>query len=116
MFIYRVPNSYLIIKNVRIGFQHSTNGGDMEVIVIESKAFQELLNQLVERLQPTEKELNKWIDGKEAMEILHINSKSTLQKMRDNGEIEFSKINDRTILYNRFSIEEFIESKKSKTF
>ena len=42
----------------------------MEVIVIESKAFQELLNQLVERLQPTEKELNKWIDGKEAMEIL----------------------------------------------
>ena len=106
----------MIIKNVRIGFQHSTNGGDKEVIVIESKAFQELLNQLVERLQPTEKELNKWIDGKEVMEILHINSKSTLQKMRDNGEIEFSKINDRTILYNRFSIEEFIESKKSKTF
>ncbi|WP_185096857.1 helix-turn-helix domain-containing protein [Roseivirga seohaensis] len=104
------------IKSVRIGFQHNTNGGTMEVIVIESKAFEELLNQLVEKLQPTEKELNKWIDGKEAMEILHITAKSTLQKMRDNGEIEFSKINDRTILYNRFSIEEFIESKKSKTF
>ncbi len=106
----------MIIKNIRIGIQHSTNRNDMEVIVIESKAFQELLNQLVERLQPTEKELNKWIDGKEAMEILHIGAKSTLQKMRDNGEIEFSKINEKNILYNRFSIEEFIESKKSKTF
>lgn len=38
----------------------------------------------------------------------HYRQKYT-SKMRDNGEIEFSKINDRTILYNRFSIEEFIE-------
>ncbi|WP_421896444.1 helix-turn-helix domain-containing protein [Marinoscillum sp.] len=88
----------------------------MDVIVIESKAFFALIDQVVEKLEPSKKQLDKWIDGAEAMKILHITSKSTLQKMRDNGEIEYSKVNERTILYNRFSIEEYIESKKFKTF
>lgn len=85
----------------------------MDVIVIESKAFHALIDEITRNLKPGK---DKWIDGKEAMEILHISSKTTLQKLRDNGEIEFSKIRDRNILYNRFSIEEYIESKKSKTF
>lgn len=85
-----------------------------EVIIIESKAFYALLQKAVEQIQP--KERDKWIDGKECMEMLHIASKSTLQKHRDNGDFEFSKINAQTILYNRFSVEEFIESRKSETF
>jgi len=86
----------------------------MDVIVIESKAFYELLDKAVEHLQPNEKQLNKWVDGKECMGILKI-QKTKLQQLRDNGEIEFSKM-DRNILYNRFSLEEYIEKHKHKTF
>jgi len=87
----------------------------MEVIVIESEAFFELIKEVVNKISPSEKQLNKWIDAQEAMDLLKV-KKTTLQTLRDNGEIEFSKINKQTILYNRFSIEEFIENKKSTTF
>ncbi|MEQ8470045.1 MAG: helix-turn-helix domain-containing protein [Marinoscillum sp.] len=88
----------------------------MDVIVIESDAFYALLEQAVQKLGNDKERVDKWIDGSEAMEILRIKSLTTLQKLRDEGEIEFSKINAKTILYNRFSIEEFIERKKSSIF
>ncbi|MEP0367416.1 MAG: helix-turn-helix domain-containing protein [Cyclobacteriaceae bacterium] len=87
----------------------------MDVIVIETEAFYALLEKAMERLQPNEPRLNKWIDAEEAMSLLGV-AKTTLQNMRNNGDIEFSKINSKTILYNRFSIEQYIENNKSETF
>ncbi|MEP4534613.1 MAG: helix-turn-helix domain-containing protein [Cyclobacteriaceae bacterium] len=87
----------------------------MDVIVIETEAFYALLEKAMERLQPNEPRLNKWVDGEEAMNLLGI-GKTTLQNMRNNGDIEFSKVNPKTILYNRFSIEQYIENNKSETY
>jgi hypothetical protein len=87
----------------------------MEVICIESQALKELIDQTVKRLgQKYNTPLDKWIDGEEAMRMLRIKSPTTLQKLRDEFEIEYSKINSKTIIYDRNSIDNFIERKKQK--
>jgi hypothetical protein len=84
-------------------------------ICLEDKAFYELIDQVVERLATIHnRTADKWIDGKEAMEKLHCKS-TTLQKLRDEEQIIFSKMGN-IILYDRFSIDAYIESNKSKTF
>lgn len=88
----------------------------MDVVVIEKEAFYKLIDEVVGHLsEKYNRPVDKWIDGDEAMRILRIKSTS-LQKLRDEGKIEFSKINAKTILYNRFSIDEFIEKNKRSTF
>lgn len=87
----------------------------MEVICIESQALKELIDQTVQRLgQKYNAPLDKWIDGDEAMRILKIKSPTTLQKLRDEFEIEYSKVTSKTIIYDRSSIDDFIERKKQK--
>nr|WKN34351.1 helix-turn-helix domain-containing protein [Tunicatimonas sp. TK19036] len=88
----------------------------MNVICLEEKAFYELIERVVERLSekhnvPPE----KWIDGEQAMQKLRIKSTTTLQKLRDEGKIEFSKMG-KIILYNSFSIDAYIEQNKKTTF
>lgn len=89
----------------------------MNVICLEEKAFYELVENVVERLSSKHQvPLHKWIDAEQAMEKLHIKSTTTLQKLRDEGKIEFTKVNAKTILYNSFSIDAFLESNKRSTF
>ena len=59
---------------------------------------------------------NPWVDTDEAMGILKIKSKTTLQELRDEREIVFSQPRKKHILYNRTSILAYIEKHKSKTF
>jgi len=72
----------------------------MEVISIESKAFQELI-QRIENIDLYVKSLiqpnidDVWIDSYKVCTILKISQK-TLQRLRDNNRIMFSKINRRT--------------------
>ena len=87
----------------------------MNVVCLEEKAFYALIDEVVNRLgEKNNDKTDKWIDGAEAMNILKI-GKSTLQKLRDEGEIEYSKMG-KIILYNRFSIEEYIERNKREIF
>ncbi|OEK01137.1 hypothetical protein BFP97_06275 [Roseivirga sp. 4D4] len=89
----------------------------MNVICLDEPAFYELIEQVVERLsekQSTPKD--KWIDGEEAMRMLRITSSSTLQKYRDEGKIRFSQPNKRFILYDRESINEFLDKNAKDTF
>ena len=84
---------------------------DAKFICLEDQAFYELIDQVVERLaEKHNRPLNKWIDGKEAMELLHCKS-TKLQELRDHLSIEHSKMGN-IILYNRFSIDEYIEKNK----
>ena len=92
----------------------------MEVIVIDSKAFEELkkefkiivksaLKEMLESLNGTG--VSDWIPEKEAQKLLHFRSKSSWQKMRDQGIIVFSQTG-RKILYSRKSILAFLEKNK----
>lgn len=89
----------------------------MEVICLEDAAFYTLIEQVVARLQEKHgKEAVKWISDVEAMKLLNITSKTTLQKFRDEGKIRFSQPEKKIILYDRDSILEFLEKNAKNTF
>lgn len=89
----------------------------MEVICLEEAAFYSLVEQVVERLKiqhGVNKE--KWISDEQAMELLNIKSKTTLQKLRDEGKLRFSQPQKKIILYDRVSIDEYLEKNARNTF
>jgi flagellar biosynthesis/type III secretory pathway chaperone len=89
----------------------------MEVICLEDKAFYALIEQVVSRLKTENTNLPaRWITAEEAMTILQIKSATTLQKLRDVGKIRFSQPEKKIILYDRESINEFIEKNARNTF
>lgn len=82
----------------------------MEVICLEDEAFYLLIDKVVARIKEKEgiKE-DRWISGDRAMEMLRIKSKTTLQKLRDEGKIRFSHPEKKIILYDSYSINEYLE-------
>lgn len=55
----------------------------------------------------------KWVSGTIAMETLGIKSKTTLQKLRDNDEIVYSK-HSKIITYDINSIDDFLERNSNR--
>ena len=89
----------------------------LDIICLESAAFYALVEEVVNRLNEKNNiGQEKWIDDEEAMKLLHITSKTTLQKYRDEGLIRFSQPSKKVILYDRESILDFINSKSKDTF
>ena len=89
----------------------------MEVICLEDEAFYALLEQVVQRIKEKEgiKE-DKWISPEEAMQKLRITSKTTLQKLRDEGKIRFSQPEKKHILYDIDSIYQYLEKNAKNIF
>lgn len=89
----------------------------MEVICLEDSAFFALVEQVVERLKAShDVKKDKWISDEEAMDLLNIKSKTTLQKFRDEGKIRFSQPEKKIILYDRDSINVYLEKNAKETF
>lgn len=89
----------------------------MQVICLEETAFYALVEQVVARLTETIGTVkDKWIDDEEAMQLLNIKSKTTLQKLRDEGKIRFSQPQKKIILYDRESIEIYLNKNARNTF
>lgn len=89
----------------------------MQVICLEEDAFFILVEQVVARLKKDHsKEKAKWVSDEEAMQLLNIKSKTTLQKLRDEGKIRFSQPQKKVILYDRNSIEIYLERNARETF
>jgi hypothetical protein len=90
---------------------------NIEIICFESEAFFKLLAEVIERLKPVKEPLpDKWVSGQEAMRLLRIKSKTTLQKLRDEGRIRFSQPDKKTILYDTVSINDYLEDFVYETF
>lgn len=89
----------------------------MKVICLDEPAFYALLDEVVERFSTRKpEEGSKWIDEDQAMKLLNIKSKTTLQKLRDAGKIEFSQPSRKIIVYSRPSIEAYLEQNSRKPF
>lgn len=89
----------------------------MEVICLEDIAFYALVDKVVARLKEQHGvKTDKWISGEEAMRILRISSKTTLQKLRDEGKIRFSQPEKKIILYDTDSISEYLGKHTNETF
>lgn len=91
------------------------------MILIDSKAYKMLLNQIegviqkvvVESVNKALKEFSSdWVNSKEAMKILKIKSKTTLKKMRIKFDIKFT-VSGNTILYSRNNLLAHLESNSS---
>lgn len=84
---------------------------------MESDAFYALIEEVVERVNKEQDlEKDEWISDVEAMRLLRISSKTTLQKYRDEGKIRFSQLGRKSILYDRQSLMDFIEANARDTF
>src|ERR1700759_2572994 len=82
----------------------------IEIICVESEAFYKLLEEELSHFKDNKpKSPDKWISGAEAMKMLRIKSKATLQKMRDEGRIRFTQPEKKIILYDAQSILEYLE-------
>ncbi|TKT93302.1 helix-turn-helix domain-containing protein [Dyadobacter frigoris] len=89
----------------------------MQVICLEETAFYALIEQVVSRLKESNGDLKeKWISDEQAMQFLNIKSKTTLQKLRDEGKIRFSQPQKKIILYDRESIMAYLEKNSRETF
>ncbi len=91
---------------------------NMEVICLEEEAFFVLVDEVVTRIQATESdaEAQKWLDAEEAMKLLKIKSKTTLQKLRDEGKIRFSQPQPKWIVYDRDSLHDYLNRNARETF
>lgn len=90
----------------------------MEVICLDTKAFYALVDEVVEHVKDAHKEAkeDKWISGEEAMRLLRITSKTTLSYMRNQGKIRYSQPEKKIILYDRDSIDAYLEKHAKDTF
>ena len=92
----------------------------MEVITIETKAFQEIINRISEikeilvRKEKQNPFSETWLDIKETCTLLKI-SKRTLQKYRDNGLFAFSQISGK-IYFKATDLEEILKKHYIKAF
>lgn len=89
----------------------------MEVICLEDAAFFSLIEQVVSRLNAAQRdEKERWINDEQAMSLLNVKSKTTMQKLRDEGKIRFSQPQKKIILYDRESISQYLEKNAKDTF
>jgi Helix-turn-helix domain len=88
----------------------------MNVICLNEDAFYTLIDIVVERVRAKETYEREWVSPKEAMAILNIKSKTTLQKLRDEGKVEYSQIGRKLIQYKRISLLNYINHHKKASF
>ena len=87
------------------------------VICLEEEAFYALLEEAVLRLQEKKGGApDRWISDEEAMQLLRIKSKTTLQKLRDSGQIRYSQPSKKHIVYDRLSLLAYLEEYSKDTF
>lgn len=91
----------------------------MEIIAIESQAYQEILKQLQEirdqvSKKNTEPIANTWLDNKLVCKLFNLTSRQ-LQNYRDHGLLPFSQPKGK-VYYKATDIEEFFQKHYVKAF
>ncbi len=81
---------------------------EVKVICFQDEAYYKMVETIVERLQTANNaNSKKWLSGEEVMDLLNIKSKTTLQNLRDKGEIKFSQ-RGKMILYDAVSVQDYL--------
>jgi hypothetical protein len=89
----------------------------MNVICLEESAFYALFGKVFDQLKDRfSLKQDKWISGEEAMKKLCIKSKTTMQKLRNEGQIRFSQPEKKIILYDVDSINSYLSRHAKDTF
>lgn len=90
----------------------------MNVICLEDAAFDALIDKVIARVKESVANTSPdpWVSGEEAMGMLRITSKTTLQKLRDEGKIRFSQPEKKLILYDTASIHAYLNQHANDRF
>lgn len=89
----------------------------MEVICLESAAFQKLIEEVVRQLKEKNNTTeDRWVSAEAAMKKLNISSKTTLMKLRQTGAIRYSQPEKKIILYFSPSLDEYLEKHAKEIF
>lgn len=88
------------------------------VVCLEDDALLHLVRTVVRALKKEQagETKDRWISTEEALVCLRISSRTTLQKLRDSGAIRFTRISPKHLLYDRYSIEEYLDEKAQNRF
>ena len=87
------------------------------IVCLKNDAFYALVDKVIEHIDKKfSLPKQKWISGEEAMRLLQVSSKTTLQNLRDEGKIRFSQPQKKIILYDVDSIREYIDKHARNTF
>ncbi len=88
------------------------------VISIDSECFEALVDRLIEHIVKTQATMSgeKWVSSEECKRLLSVSSNTTLQQLRNSGAIRFSQPTRKVILYDRNSIEQYLEKHARQTF
>lgn len=89
----------------------------MNVICLEDAAFYKLIDKVVEHIQKQKgikEEDWDWVWTEEAMKMLGITSKTTLQKLRDENKIRYAPSTKKNFVYSRKSIASYLEKNSNK--
>ena len=90
---------------------------NLNIICLESDAFYALIDEVIDRVKAEHGiEIDGWIDEHEAMKLLRITSRTTLQKYRDERRIKFTQPSRKVILYDRASILEYLENHAKQVY
>lgn len=89
-----------------------------DLICMDKPVFRALIDEVCKHIDdkfllPRE---SKWINTETALAILNLKSRTSLQAIRDSGQIRFSQPSAKQILYDRESLISFIESHARETF
>lgn len=89
----------------------------MQVICLEDQAFYTLIEEVYTRLKAiSDKPQNKWLTPSQAQQLLNLKSKTSLLNLRQSGKIRYSQPQTKIILYDRDSIEEYLNAHAQNTF
>ena len=87
----------------------------MQVISIEEQSFYQLLDKVITEMeQKFGKKEDEWIHETNAMKLLGIRSKTSMQRLRDHDMIKFTQPSRKIILYHKPSLLEYLESHANK--
>jgi hypothetical protein len=103
-----------VIKTKIMDFLNDDKTPNQFLMVSKEDLKMALLKMVEEMVQKPAPKI--WIHSVEAMNLLGIKSKTTLQSLRDSGEIEFSQPMKKVILYKYESILAYLEKHAQKIF
>lgn len=94
-------------------------GEPQNIICLESEALEALIDRVVLYVKDAHDLKGKeeiWITPEEAKKKLNISSDTTLMHLRNQGKIRFTQPMRKLILYDRISIDEYLEENARNTF
>lgn len=88
------------------------------VICLHSNAFYELLDQVIDRINSVHglDKADRWVSAEECMRLLNIKSKTTLWELKSQGKLAFSSVTPKIVLYDRFSIMDYLNLNRKEAF